>query len=164
MMHQLIVVGGGNVGDVEQRLGQAMELIEERIGKVVRRSAIYRSEAWGFSSDAKFTNMAFAIDTTLSAADALDALHRIEAELGRNRTEEYRTKALSGEKYAERTIDLDIALYDRERIVTPHLMIPHAALLHRDFFIEPICEVLECSRETLTKEVTAIIKGENDDE
>lgn len=164
MKHRVIVVGGGNVGNVEERLDRAATLITERVGTVINRSKIYRSEAWGFTSAMQFCNVAYVVDTELSASEVVDMLHAIETELGRNRTEEYRAKALSGEKYAERVIDLDVALYDKERIVTPHLMIPHVGLLHRDFFIEPVCEVLECDRESLKREITEIINANSEDD
>ncbi len=164
MKHRAVVVGGGNVGDVGERLDRAASLIAERIGTISSRSKIYRSEAWGFTSAMPFSNVAYVVETELSAAEVVDMLHTIEAELGRNRTEEYRAKALTGEKYAERVIDLDVALYDKERIVTPHLMIPHVGLLHRDFFIEPIREALECDRESLVQMITTIINAKSEDD
>lgn len=147
------------MGDVEQRLHRAAALIEERVGSIVRQSSMYRSKAWGFTSDAEFTNAAFVVHTPLSAEEALERLLEIEAELGRDRVAEYRSKVASGEEFSSRIIDLDIALYDEQLIVEPHLTIPHVSLLHRDFFIATICEAMECSREELVEQVTNIIEN-----
>lgn len=150
------------MGDVEQRLHRAATLIEERVGSIVRQSSMHRSKAWGFTSDAEFTNAAYVVETPLSAEEALEVLLKIEAELGRDRRAEYRAKALSGESFASRIIDLDIAMYDEQLIVEPHLTIPHIALLHRDFFIATICEALGCDRATLIEKVTEIINAKSE--
>lgn len=144
---KVVILGGGNVGDVEARLQQAEQLLQQRVGNVCRSSDPMRTLAWGFEAEEPFTNRAFVIETTLSAEQVLEHLLTIERELGRNREEEYREKMLRGEAYASRMIDLDILLYGEERIVTPHLQVPHPRVLQREFALAPLEQVMGWSRE-----------------
>ncbi|MBQ7855725.1 MAG: 2-amino-4-hydroxy-6-hydroxymethyldihydropteridine diphosphokinase [Alistipes sp.] len=137
---QVIVLGGGNVGNTSARLHEAAKLIGERIGRLCGCSRQRCSEAWGFEAE-PFVNQAFAIETTLPADEVLERLLDIERALGRDRESEYREKMLRGEAYASRTIDLDILLYGDERIVTPHLQVPHLRLLQRKFALTPLAEL-----------------------
>ena len=66
-MTSVVVLGGGNIGDVEGRLSAAEALIAERIGEVTSRSEWYTTEPWGFESSAHFTNRAWVIATELDA-------------------------------------------------------------------------------------------------
>ena len=143
MTTDVVILGGGNVGDVVARLDSAESLIAERIGEVISRSDWHTTEPWGFESERSFTNRAYRVRTTLTAIEVLEILLNIEAELGRNRTEEYRNKVLCHQSYANRAIDLDILLYGNEVVVTPHLQVPHPHLLERDFALVPMCQALD---------------------
>lgn len=155
MTTDVVILGGGNVGDVAQRLNRAEGLISERIGDVISRSEWHTTEPWGFNGANSFTNRAYRVLTTLGASEVLELLLNIEAELGRNRLLEYREKVLGQQSYANRTIDLDILLYGEQRIVTPHLQIPHPLILQRDFALIPMCQSLGIGvtegRELITK-------------
>ena len=58
-MRSVVVLGGGNVGDVTQTLNRAERLIAEHIGEIISRSTDHTSEAWGFESSSLFTNRAW---------------------------------------------------------------------------------------------------------
>lgn len=62
--------------------------------------------------------------------DLLDRLKLIENELGRVKIVEN----------GPRTIDLDILLYDEERVENSVLSIPHKRMLEREFVLRPLCE------------------------
>ena len=49
---------GTNLGDKEQNLRDAVQKIEEQIGKVVSLSAFYITAPWGFTSENSFLNAA----------------------------------------------------------------------------------------------------------
>lgn len=66
----------------------------------------------------------------LGPIELLDALQAIERELGRTKTIEK----------GPRSIDLDILLYDQERISHERLNIPHKLMLERDFVLRPLCQ------------------------
>ena len=97
-MVDCVILGGGNIGDAKGRLCKAEQAISARIGAVVSRSEWYTTEAWGFESGCSFTNVAWVVRTALSATEVLETLLDIEAELGRNRTEEYRHKVLGHQR------------------------------------------------------------------
>lgn len=140
-MHRITLLLGGNRGDMLSTLRRAVELLGERVGKVVAQSRIYKSEAWGFHSEEVFSNQAVVLMTNLEPLALLDATQAIEQELGRDRTMEATEKLSSGERYCSRTMDIDIMFYDDEVIRTPRLTIPHPLMQEREFALEPLAEV-----------------------
>ena len=159
-MVDCVILGGGNIGDVQSRLCDAESLIAERIGEVVSRSKWYTTEAWGFESNDSFTNVAWVVRTDLAAAEVLEHLLEIEVLLGRNRRQEYCDKVLSRQSYANRLIDLDILLYGSEVVVSPHLQIPHPRLLERDFALVPMCDAMGIGVDEGKEFVINIVKNE----
>ncbi len=157
-MVEAVILGGGNIGDVGQRLAEAERLIGERIGTLVARSSLHRSEAWGFRSQNDFLNRAFVVRTALAPEELLDATQGIERELGRDREQEYREKLLSGEPYASRRIDLDILLYGDEHISTPRLQVPHPLIMQREFALAPLCEATGLTRDEVGEKIKTIVK------
>lgn len=71
------------------------------------------------------------LNTGLSAPALLCATQAIEQRLQRVRDI----------KNGPRTIDLDILLFDDAVIETPNLIIPHPALLQRDFMLLPLLDI-----------------------
>jgi 2-amino-4-hydroxy-6-hydroxymethyldihydropteridine diphosphokinase len=141
-MIEAVILGGGNCGDTRAILDRAEQLMAQRAGEVISRSEWHTTEPWGFECSDSFTNRAYTLRTALSAEELIEVLLSIEAELGRNRRLEYHTKVLGGQEYAARVIDLDILLFGREVVVTPHLQIPHPLLLKRDFALAPMCQAM----------------------
>ena len=91
---------GSNLDPV-RHLREAIDALRERFGEV-EVSAVYRFPAVGYAG-ADFLNAAAAIRTDLSP-EALNAwLHALEDAHGRDR---------SGPRYSDRTLDIDIVLYD----------------------------------------------------
>lgn len=156
MVHRATILAGGNVGDTAARFIEAERLLVERGVEVVARSQNYESRAWGFESEMLFTNCAWEVATELDAEPLLDALQEVENLLGRNRDEERKIKAESGERYCSRTLDLDILFYDEEHISSERLKVPHPLIMERDFVITPLCELLQCSKEQLADKIEKI--------
>lgn len=125
---------GSNLGDKVDNVNVAIKKMEELIGRVVRQSALYFSEPWGFESDNIFVNAVVACQTNLSPRQLLKATQTIEREMGRTE------KSLHG-IYHDRVIDIDILLYDDWHIDYPDLKIPHPLMHHRDFVMVPLREV-----------------------
>lgn len=159
-MTDVVILGGGNIGDVKSRLDMAETLIAERIGEVISRSEWYTTEPWGFESSADFTNRAWLVSTALEATEVLERLLEIEIELGRNRKAEYCAKVLGRQSYADRMVDLDILLYGQRVVVTPHLQVPHPRLLERDFAMIPMCDVLGIDSDQGVELVRKIVEDE----
>ncbi|MGN1264004.1 MAG: 2-amino-4-hydroxy-6-hydroxymethyldihydropteridine diphosphokinase [Prevotella sp.] len=134
-MHIVYMSLGANIGDKEATLQKAITRIEELVGAVVRRSAFLVTDPWGFSSDNKFINAAICCATDLSPERVLEITQEIERELGR-------TAKSSGGQYHDRTIDIDLLLYDDLRIDRPELQIPHPRMFERDFVMIPLREIM----------------------
>lgn len=131
---------------------KALELLIDRI-RVVDVSTFYRTKAIDRPDQPDYLNGVFEIRTSLRP----EALKRgilalIENELGRVRT---------ADKFAARTIDLDIALYGDETIDTPGLSIPDPDIRARPFLAKALLElapdlILPDSNEPLAKIVDAL--------
>ena len=121
---------GSNQGDATANLAAAIERLGE-VAKLVRRSALYRTEPWGVRDQPEFINAVAGIETQLPARALLLALKRIENELGR--TETYR--------WGPRVIALDILTYGSEPIDEPDLVVPHPHLAERAFVLVPLAEI-----------------------
>ena len=126
---------GSNLGYKRRNIKRAIKKIGEQIGEVVRQSALYETEPWGFESENAFINAAVCVETTLAPHDLLAATQAIEREMGRKR------KSKDG-VYHDRVIDIDILLYDDLYIDTPDLRIPHPLMYERDFVMVPLKEIL----------------------
>ena len=155
-MHRAIILAGGNIGDVAKRFVEAERALAERGVEVVARSQNYESRAWGFESEMLFLNVAWEVATELEAEGLLDALQEVENLLGRNRSEEQKTKAESGERYCSRTLDLDVLFYDEEHISTERLKVPHPLIMEREFVNVPLCELLACDEVQLREKIEKI--------
>ena len=141
-MARAVLITGGNIAGVKERMHRAQELINHKAGIVMRCSHRYESKAWGFESELPFSNQILVIDTELSPDELLKVIQDIEAELGRNRKKEAEEKAASGDTYCNREIDIDILFYDDVIVESPELTIPHPLLHKRDFVLAPLCEIM----------------------
>ncbi len=127
---------GTNLGDKRKNIAEAIKNIGELVGDVVRQSALYETEPWGFRSDNRFVNAAVCVDTQLSPRRLLEVTQRIEREMGR-------TLKSDGGEYHDRIIDIDILLYGDLHIDEPDLKIPHPLMHERDFVMTPLNEIME---------------------
>lgn len=127
---------GTNLGDKRKNIAEAINYIGELVGDVVRQSALYETEPWGFRSDNRFVNAAVCVDTQLSPRRLLEVTQRIEREMGR-------TLKSDGGEYHDRIIDIDILLYGDLHIDEPDLKIPHPLMHERDFVMTPLNEIME---------------------
>lgn len=149
-MARVILLTGGNTGDVKRTLQSAQQLINDRVGAVLRCSHRYESEPWGFDAPERFSNQALAVSTDLTPDGVLDAVQEIERLLGRNRAAEAVEKASTGAVYTSRPIDIDIAFYDDEVIATERLTVPHPRLAEREFALVPLSEIARTKRHPVT--------------
>jgi 2-amino-4-hydroxy-6-hydroxymethyldihydropteridine diphosphokinase len=95
---------GSNI-EPEANLPRAVSLLAERC-RVLAVSRVYESAPVGNAGGANFLNAAVLVETPLDAADLkAGVLRPIESQLGRVRT---------ADKNAPRTIDLDVALFNRD--------------------------------------------------
>ncbi|MDR1055072.1 MAG: 2-amino-4-hydroxy-6-hydroxymethyldihydropteridine diphosphokinase [Prevotellaceae bacterium] len=123
---------GSNKGERVNILDRTRQMIEERIGMIIRQSSLYESEAWGFVSD-NFINQVICTKTELPPQKILSEIHKIEADMGRKHT--------NSQGYQARTLDIDILFYDSAIINQEDLIIPHSRLHERYFTLLPLNEI-----------------------
>ena len=125
---------GTNLGNKEANLNEAVEEIKKRVGEVTSLSAFYTTEPWGFESDHSFLNAVCRVSTPFSPIEVLHLAQEIERTLGR-------LKKSVNRQYSDRSIDIDILLYDDIHINTPELTIPHPLMWEREFVTIPLKEI-----------------------
>lgn len=120
---------GSNIAP-DANLGSAISALHARFG-AVRVSALYRTIAVGFDGP-DFINAAAVLHSDLDV-HALDAwLHALEDAHGRDR---------SGPRNGDRTLDIDIVLFDDLVLDGPgHLVLPRPELRHA-FVLRPLAEL-----------------------
>ena len=132
--HQVYLGLGSNLGDKVWNLSEAIRLIAERVGQVVRQSSFIETEPWGFRSDNTFLNAVILCETDKTPREVLLLTQQIERDMGR------RQKSVSV-GYIDRTIDIDILLYDDITVDEPDLKIPHPLMHQRNFVMRPLKEI-----------------------
>jgi len=101
--------------------------------QVVGISTVYRTDALGRPEQHTYYNCVVEIETDLAPRELKFRLLRsIESELGRTR---------SSDKFAPRTIDLDVILYDELVMTTPDLALPDPDIPQRPFLAIPLHEL-----------------------
>lgn len=140
---------GSNL-DPEAHLRAAIAALRARFGDV-RVSNVYRTRAVGFEGG-DFLNAAAVLETDLEP-DALDAwLHELEDAHGRDR---------SGPRYGDRTLDVDLVLYDDRIVDGPgHLRVPRDELRHA-FVLRPLAEIAPDQVEPRSKRTLAQLWAES---
>ena len=98
---------------------------------VVAVSPWYETAPVPVSDQPWFNNAVIAATTSMSAADALVALHRVEAHFGRIRTV----------RNAARVLDLDLLDYGGRTYDDENISIPHPRLHERAFVLLPMQDV-----------------------
>jgi len=113
---------------IEASLGLLMKQVA-----VTAVSTFYQTEPMGRPDQAPYLNGVFEIRTDIPACDVTSqVLFPIETQLGRVRTED---------KYASRTLDLDLILYNDLKSSSACLRLPHPDI-ERPFVLGPVLELL----------------------
>lgn len=125
---------GANLGDRERTLRRAVDELRQLPATEVRAVSALRDTApVGYLDQPRFLNGAVELETSLAARELLDALLRIERELGRDRAQ--------GPPQGPRPIDLDLLLYGDAQIDETGLEVPHPRLHERRFVLEPLFDL-----------------------
>ncbi len=130
MRHTIYLGLGTNIGDRAGNLAAALAALTKAV-RVIRASAVYETEPWGYTDQPWFLNQAALGETALAPLELLAYLKRIEKNLGRTPTFQY----------GPRSIDLDILVYDSLQLESPQLVIPHPHLAERPFILAPLADL-----------------------
>lgn len=121
---------GSNL-EAEHNLPWAVRELQS-LGHILASSAVYQNPAIGTAPQPDFLNAAILLETELSPRALRAELRRVEERLGRRRT---------SDKYAPRTIDLDIVLYGSMTVQGAGMTIPDPDLLVRPHVALPVAEL-----------------------
>jgi len=132
MLRQIYLCIGGNLGEREANLEEAIEFIDFNFGDVLEVSSVYESEPWGMTDVPNFLNQVVLVESELSNEELLAEVEGLEEFYGRER---------SAERYLSREMDIDILFIDDEIIVGENLTVPHSRLADRRFVLQPLAEI-----------------------
>jgi 2-amino-4-hydroxy-6-hydroxymethyldihydropteridine diphosphokinase len=123
---------GSNLGDRRALLETARREMQSLPNtRLVAFSSIIETDPLGPSGPNRFLNAAAALDTALDPRSLLGHLLAIEARAGRRRAE----------RWAPRTLDLDLLMHGDQVIKEPGLIVPHPEMLRRRFVLQPLAEI-----------------------
>jgi 2-amino-4-hydroxy-6-hydroxymethyldihydropteridine diphosphokinase len=129
---------GSNQGNRHEILDAAVARLREcpQVTLIARSAWHETAPIGGPVGQEDFLNGALTLETSLAPHELLAVLRQIEDQFGRQRTG----------RWAPRTIDLDLLLYDELVLNTPTLVLPHPRLAVRRFVLAPAAEVAGAMR------------------
>jgi len=129
---------GSNV-EPEANLNRALAALGERFGSLCQ-SAVYRNKAIGFEGD-PFLNLVVGFSTGESVKSVVEALHAVEDQFGRVRGDE---------KFAPRTLDMDLLLYGDAVLSGGDIIVPRPELSRYAFMLRPLAELAGHRRDPIS--------------
>lgn len=130
--HRAYIALGANLGDAPTAIRNAFDVLADLDDVVLcATSSLYCTAPVGLTDQPDFINAVAAVDTTLDPQSLLATLLGIETACGRIRHE----------KNGPRTLDLDLLLYDDQKLELPELTLPHPRLHLRAFVLQPLAEI-----------------------
>ena len=128
-MAEVYVSVGSNI-DRERNVASALAALTREYGEL-RQSRIFETKAVGFSGDL-FYNLVVAFKTEQSPQQVVAVLNRIEDMHGRDR---------SADKFSNRSLDLDLLMYDDLVVDQADLTLPRPEILEYAFVLLPLAEI-----------------------
>lgn len=120
---------GSNI-EPRTNIASGIEALRETFGRV-DLSTVYRAPAVDFRGR-DFLNLVARIETDLPPLDLRDYLHALEDRHGRDRSQP---------KFSDRTLDIDILLYDDLHLLSPKLEIPRDEILTSAHVLRPLADL-----------------------
>lgn len=120
---------GSNVF-AEKHIRSGIHELERDFENVVL-SPVYASTAVGFDGD-DFINLVARVETELHPMELREYLRELEDRFGRKR---------GVEKFSDRSLDIDILLYDDLVLLSPVLEIPRAEILKFAHVLKPLADL-----------------------
>jgi 2-amino-4-hydroxy-6-hydroxymethyldihydropteridine diphosphokinase len=141
---------GSNLGDRKSFIDKALRILGETANVAVSQvSAIIETQPLGDAKQPRYLNCVAEIRTALSAEELHRQLARVEDALGRRR----------GEKWAPRTIDLDLLLFGDEVIDSGTLIVPHLQMHLRSFVLNGLCGLNSKLVHPILNETVEVLAG-----
>lgn len=127
-MAKIFISLGSNI-EPERHLKAALTDLNNYFS-ALELSSVFESEAVGFEGS-NFLNMVVAAQTELSIAEVVSTFKQIEQAHGRVK---------GAKKFAPRTLDLDLLLYD-DIVSEQPIELPRAEILYNAFVLWPLAEI-----------------------
>ena len=125
----IIYIGVGSNIDKEKHTKAGLQEMYQVFGELTL-STVFESESVGFEGN-NFYNLVIKASTSLSITQVCVVLKKIEQNNKRQRIEK---------KFAPRTLDLDLLLYDR-LVTTQPIALPRPEVLYNAFVLKPLAEI-----------------------
>lgn len=123
---------GSNLGERAVRLAEARAALAALPDTALTgASAVEETAPLAAADQPPYLNQMVRLETGLEPRALMLACQAIERAAGRERRE----------RWASRTLDLDIVLFGERTISEPDLVIPHPGLAHRDFWQRELAEL-----------------------
>jgi 2-amino-4-hydroxy-6-hydroxymethyldihydropteridine diphosphokinase len=120
------------MGDREQTIKDGLTRLCETRGVTIKKVSSYiKTAPYGGVAKNEFVNCAAEVECLISPDALLNAIHEVEKAGGRVR----------GERWDDRTLDIDIVFFGDKIITESGLSIPHPDYKNRDFVLIPIKEI-----------------------
>ena len=131
-MHSVYLGLGSNLNHPVEQLKTALKFLADQPAiTLVQTSPFYQSKPHGPQDQPDFVNAVCHIKTTLTPTALLATTQAIEQQQGRVKTRHW----------GERTIDIDILLFDDLQLESDALTIPHPAMRQRAFVLVPLYDI-----------------------
>ena len=128
-MSRVYVSIGSNI-DRTRNIRAALDALAARFANLAR-SRVYESIAVGFAGDPVY-NLVAAFDAEEEPREIVRVLHEIEERQGRE---------CGGERFAPRTLDIDLLLYDDLQMREGKLVLPRDEITRYAFVLRPLAEL-----------------------
>lgn len=126
--HQATLGLGSNLGNRLSNLQGAVDALGETPGiEIVALSPVYETAPLDDMDQPDYLNAVIVVETALSPHALLERAFAIEEALGRERTQ----------RWASRTLDVDILTYDDQTSDDPDLTLPHPGAYQRSCDLAP---------------------------
>jgi 2-amino-4-hydroxy-6-hydroxymethyldihydropteridine diphosphokinase len=151
----IVYLGIGSNVDAENHVRAGITELRQKFGQV-DLSPVYRSASVGFEGE-DFLNLVAGIETELQPLQLKQWLNELENRYGRLR---------NVAKFSDRTLDIDILMYDDLYLRLPELSLPRGEILQFAHVLKPLADlapelVHPVSRTTIAR-LWAAFEGERD--
>ena len=120
---------GGNIGDTKKIFDKLILCLKKDSRfTLLMTSPLLQNPPFGFLEQSDFLNGIIRLQTDLCAFEFLQAMQRYEKKFGRKRSFQD----------APRTLDIDIIFFDKKKINSKNLIIPHKNWANRESVIIPL--------------------------
>lgn len=130
-MKSIFIGLGSSLGDAKNLFNSAEKELSKAGIKVLNKSALFKNPPYGGVAQNEFTNAVWEIETDKTPEALLEILQKIEDLHGREKCQ----------KWADRTLDLDILVFGSTIRSDENLTIPHPEIDKRIFVLKPLAEM-----------------------